>query len=96
MNWIVIDDPLPALVLAEFEQALVVSYLTCNRHNYSHLLERSQQAVGPPQVHRAEEYIEQNWDQPSPLRRLPLLQTQVCETFFILSRKAVGCRRWRL
>ena len=34
-----VDAPLPDLVLAELEQALVVSYLNCNLHNYSHLLD---------------------------------------------------------
>jgi hypothetical protein len=33
------DAQLSDLVLAELEQALVVSYLNCNLHNYSHLLE---------------------------------------------------------
>ena len=60
-----VDAPLPDLVLAELEQALVVSYLTCNLHNYSHLLEGDRvRSVAPWQVRLVEEYVEQNWDQP--------------------------------
>ena len=36
-----------SLVLAELEEALVVSYLTSNRHNYSHLLDRLRQRPHP-------------------------------------------------
>jgi hypothetical protein len=62
--------PLPALVLAEFEQALMVMFLHANRHNYSHLLERAPPDVAPSQVRRAEEYIESNWDHPISLETL--------------------------
>ena len=84
------DDPLPALVLAELEQALVVSYLTCNRHNYSHLLERPQQAVGSSQVHRAEEYIEQNWDQPVSVEALAVVANASVRSLFYSFKKSRG------
>jgi len=62
--------PLPALVLAEVEQTLMVMFLHANRHNYSHLLECQVPNVAPLQVRRAEEYIEANWDQPITLEDL--------------------------
>ena len=52
--------PIPKIVLAEFEQTLIMSFLHANRNNYSHLLERAPPAVGSWQVRRAEEYIEAN------------------------------------
>jgi len=53
--------PLPKLVLDEFEQTLIVTFLYANRHNYSHLLERTPPDSAPWQVRRAEEFIEANW-----------------------------------
>jgi hypothetical protein len=51
---------MPNVVLAEFEQTLVMMFLHANRHNYSHLLEHRIEAAGSSQVRRAEEYIEAN------------------------------------
>src|SRR5262249_26973457 len=76
------DAPLPKLVLDELEQALVISYLSCNRHSYSHLLEGSVRSVASRQVRLAEEYIEQNWDQPMTVEALALAtQTSVRSLF---------------
>ena len=52
----------PALV--ELEQALIVSFLCNNAHNYSAFLESGTRPVASWQVRRAEEYIEARWDQP--------------------------------
>lgn len=54
---------LPKLVLAEFEQTLMVMFLHANQHNYSYLLERASRQSAPRQVRQAEEYIEANWQQ---------------------------------
>lgn len=56
-------DPVAPLVLRELEQAVLVSFLTANRHNFSHLLEREAADTVPSHVRRAEQYIEANWDQ---------------------------------
>lgn len=61
---------LPKLVLAEFEELLIATFLLANRHNYSHLLERATPDAAPWQVRRAEEYIEANWRQPITLEHL--------------------------
>jgi hypothetical protein len=58
------DTMIPDQVLAEYEQLVMVSFLTANRHNFSHLLERTQPAPGPWQVRLVEEYIELNWKMP--------------------------------
>jgi len=53
--------PLPKLVLDEYEQTLMVMFLHANRHNYSHLLERTPPDSAVWQVRRAEDFIEANW-----------------------------------
>lgn len=54
----------PALLMAEFEQALMVMFLHTNKHNYSHLLERKPADLASRQVRQAEAYIEANWNSP--------------------------------
>src|SRR5690349_12661820 len=53
---------LPRTVLLELEQALVVSFLSTHRHNFSELLEETGKEVAPRIVRLAEEYIEASWD----------------------------------
>ena len=85
------DDPLPALVLAELEQALIVSYLNCNLHNYSHLLQESRaRPVAPWQVRLAEEYIEQNWDQPVTVEALAHVANASVRSLFFTFKKSRG------
>jgi AraC-like DNA-binding protein len=56
-------DHLPALVLRELEQTILVAFLSANRHTFSHLLEREPGDTVPAHVRRAEEFIEAHWDQ---------------------------------
>jgi AraC-like DNA-binding protein len=55
---------LPPLVVAEFEQTLMVMFLHANQHNYSDVLDQEPPDAAPWQVRRAEGYIEANWDRP--------------------------------
>ena len=90
-NWIVSHAPLPGLVLAELEQALVVSYLNCNLHNYRHLLDEDPvRSVAPWQVRLAEEYIEQNWDQPVTVEALAHVANAGIRNLFFTFRKSRG------
>lgn len=57
------SEQLPALVLRELEQTILVAFLTANRHTFSHLLEREPGDALPSHVRRAEEFIEAHWDQ---------------------------------
>ena len=57
------SEQLPALVLRELEQTILVAFLTANRHTFSHLLEREPGDTLPSHVRRAEEFIEAHWDQ---------------------------------
>ena len=56
-------DQLPALLLRELEQTILVAFLTANRHTFSDLLEREPNEIVPSHVRRAEEFIEAHWDQ---------------------------------
>ena len=52
--------PFPDWWVVQTEQLLMTLFLCGYRHNYSHLLERQVPIAAPPQVRRAEEYIEAN------------------------------------
>ena len=84
------DSPLPRLVLDELERALIVSFLRCNRHNYSHLLEGSVRPVASWQVRFAQEYIEQNWDQPLTVEALALATQTSVRSLFDSFKKSRG------
>src|SRR5271169_68305 len=58
------ERSIPPLALAELEQSVIVSFLSANRHDESHLLDRKPVGTAPWQVRRVEEYIEAHWDQP--------------------------------
>ncbi|RQH02814.1 AraC family transcriptional regulator [Bradyrhizobium sp. RP6] len=51
--------PKPALI--ELEQALIMTFLSAQRHNYTELLESPATEPAPLAVRLAEEYIEANW-----------------------------------
>jgi AraC-like DNA-binding protein len=57
-------EKMPAAALAEFEQMLLIAFLTANPHNFTHMLERDQPQAAPWQVRRVEEYITANWNRP--------------------------------
>jgi AraC-like DNA-binding protein len=56
------DGAIPQQAMDEFEQLLLVSFLTANRHNFSSMLERGELAPAPWQVRLVEDYIEANWN----------------------------------
>ena len=61
---------LPAAACVELEQAVETTFLWASRHNFSHLLERQEQAPGPGLVGRLEQYIEAHWQQGITIERL--------------------------
>ncbi len=63
------DGPLP-LALHELEQAVIVAFLSANRHSFSLMLERSGKDAAPHQVRRAEEFIQANWHQAITIEQL--------------------------
>jgi AraC-like DNA-binding protein len=64
------DGAVPPQALDEYEQMLLVSFLTANRHNFTHLLERPPRPAAPWQVRLVEEYIEANWNKPITIEAL--------------------------
>lgn len=50
--------------LAEMEQMLVVTFLVCNRSNYSAQLETPERAPASHQMRKVEEFIEAHWNEP--------------------------------
>lgn len=84
------DAPLPPLVLAELEQALVVAFLCSNHHNYSHVLNEQPRASAPWQVRRVEEYVEQNWDQPLTVEAMALVANTSVRSLFYSFKRSRG------
>lgn len=84
-------DALPPLLLAEFDQALIVAYLCANRSNYSELLSAQPPSSAPWQVQRAIEYMEANWDQPITIEALASVTETSARSLFATFRKSRGC-----
>lgn len=61
---------LPAPVIVEIEQALIVAFLSCTRHEFSDLLIRPPPRLAPWQVRLVEAYVEANWNQPMTVEAL--------------------------
>jgi AraC-like DNA-binding protein len=81
---------LPALALAELQQAVVVAFLAANRHNYSDLLNRDAADTTPRHVQQAEEFIRANWDRAVLIEELAETTGVAARTLFKSFRKARG------
>lgn len=82
---------LPPLLLAEFEQTILVTFLHANRHNYSHLLEREPAGAAPWQVRYAEEYIEANWNDPMCFEAIAAAVGVGVRSLFATYQQSRGC-----
>ncbi len=83
--------PIPKLVLAEFEQTLMVMFLYANRHNYSHFLEQKSAVAAPWQLRLVEQYMEANWQRPIMLEQLAQVAGVSALALFRSFRKSRGC-----
>jgi AraC-like DNA-binding protein len=79
------------LALAEFEQAIIVSFLGAHRHNYSSLFDRAPSAASPQQIRRAEAYIEANWDKPLTVEAISDAMGVSVRTVFKSFKETRGC-----
>jgi AraC-like DNA-binding protein len=75
----------------EFEQLLLLTFLTANQHNYSHLLEREQPRPGPWQVRRVEEYVAANWNRPITVEALASAAGASARSVFKAFKDARAC-----
>ena len=79
------------LALAEFEQAIFVSFLAAHRHNYSGLFDRAPRDASPKQIRRAEAYIEANWDKALTVEAISDAMGVSVRSVFKSFKQARGC-----
>lgn len=86
------DNPegIPAVVMQELEQAMVVAFLTGRQHGYSERLASGVRDAAPWQVRRAEAYIEANWDQALTIEKLAEATGVNVRTLFATFQKSRG------
>ncbi len=80
----------PSPTLVELEQALIVSFLCNNPHNYTAFLERRTRPSASWQVRRAEEYIEAHWNQAVTIEDLARETSSSGRSLFRQFRKSRG------
>jgi AraC-like DNA-binding protein len=85
------DGKVPDAALVEFEQLLLVCFLSANRHNFSDLLDREQPRPAPWQVRLVEEYIVANWNRPITVEALAAAAGASTRSVFKAFRDAREC-----
>jgi AraC-like DNA-binding protein len=85
------EERLPAAALVEFEQMLLLAFLSANRHNYSHVLECEQPRPAPWQVRRVEDYITANWNRPITVEALASASGASTRSIFKAFKDARNC-----
>ena len=85
------DGKVPAAALAEFEQMLLIAFLTGNPHNFSDVLGREQPRPAPWQVRRVEEYIAANWNHPITVEALAAAAGASARSIFKAFRDSRDC-----
>jgi AraC-like DNA-binding protein len=78
------------LVLAEYEQSILTSFLLANLLNHERFLHTKPLAIMPWQVKAAEEYIEANWNKPVSIEDLSLAVDASARALFKTFREARG------
>jgi AraC-like DNA-binding protein len=78
------------LVAAEVERMLVMNFLMCHRHNYTHLLLRQPLPSAPSVVRTVEEFIEANWDKPIDIAAMTSVAKVSARSLFRQFRKDRG------
>ncbi len=85
------EGKVPAAALVEFEQMLIVAFLTAHRHNFSEALECEQPRPAPWQVRRVEEYIVANWNRPITVEALAAAAGASTRSIFKAFRDSRDC-----
>ena len=81
---------LPALVLRELEQAIIVHVLTANQHTYRRQLDQHAPDVAPNDVRIAEEYIEAHWNEAITIEKLVEITNVSARALFRSFRRSRG------
>ena len=78
------------LVLEELEDAIIVSFLCANQHNFSTRFNGEPHSNSAERVRIAEQYIEANWDQPITIEALAVVTGVASRSLFYQFRKIRG------
>lgn len=81
---------LPATMLTELEQALIIAFLSAQRHNFSELLEGNVKEAAPRLVRLAEEYIEASWNRAITIEELAAQTNTSIRSLYAAFKKARG------
>ncbi len=81
----------PPAALAEFEQLLIISFLSGNLHNFSDLMAREHPPPAKWQVQLAEEYLEANWNHPITVEALAAATGTSTRSLFKAFRDSRNC-----
>ena len=65
-----LGDSLAPLAASEITRGLIMNFLMCHEHDYSHLLFRAPPTSRLSTTKRVEEFIEANWDRPIDIEQL--------------------------
>jgi AraC-like DNA-binding protein len=78
------------LAAAEVERMVIMKFLMCHRHNYTHLLLREPLPVARTAVKKVEEFIEANWDRPMDVRAMSIIANVSARSLFRQFKKDRG------
>jgi AraC-like DNA-binding protein len=81
---------LPRQMLQELEQALIVTFLSAHRHNFTNVLESPAKEPAPLVVRLAEEYIEANWADAITIEELAAQTSTSIRSLYTAFRKSRG------
>lgn len=85
-----IGENFSELAAAEIERTLIVNFLFCHRHNFTHHFLRETADATASGVRRIEEYIEANWDSPLDVEKLASVANISARSIFRQFRKSRG------
>lgn len=78
------------LAAAEVERMIIMKFLMCHRHNYTHLLLREPLPASSTAVKAVEEFIEANWDKPLDIETMVAVAKVSARTLFRQFKHARG------
>lgn len=79
------------LAAAEVERMVVMKFLMCHRHNYTHMLLREPPPASSTAVRTVEEFIEANWDKPIDIDAMVAVAQVSARSLFRQFRRDRGC-----